>query len=265
MKLEIETPTHLVDVNGLALDRIEATPEGGCVSVPSSAIGSCADNGPPRYALLSRAPARRGMGQLRNRATTAATCFNAPAVRISTIPTSRATKRQPGSGCRRWPASAAKLAVVGRRRCVHRQPSERHGGRHGALDAAWRPCERRHTTASIPIADLIACRGTGRISNMSSSGRIDHRGRPAEAGCGKQIYRKVSRPGLPSICARLRRRRRAAGRNGHVALGGIAPKPWRDEAADKEMANGAKAVAPTSCRARPMNRTPSSSRSWNAR
>src|ERR1700745_1685362 len=29
MKLEIETPTHLIDVNGLALDKIEPTPEGG--------------------------------------------------------------------------------------------------------------------------------------------------------------------------------------------------------------------------------------------
>ena len=29
MKLEIETPAHLIDVNGLALDKIEPTPEGG--------------------------------------------------------------------------------------------------------------------------------------------------------------------------------------------------------------------------------------------
>ena len=29
MKLEIETPTHLVDVNGLGLDKIEQTADGG--------------------------------------------------------------------------------------------------------------------------------------------------------------------------------------------------------------------------------------------
>ena len=29
MKLQIETPTHLIDVNGLGLDKIEPTPEGG--------------------------------------------------------------------------------------------------------------------------------------------------------------------------------------------------------------------------------------------
>ena len=29
MKLQIETPAHLIDVHALALDRIEATPDGG--------------------------------------------------------------------------------------------------------------------------------------------------------------------------------------------------------------------------------------------
>ncbi|MGO8655006.1 FAD binding domain-containing protein, partial [Rhizobium ruizarguesonis] len=29
MKLEIETPTHLIDINGVGLDKIESTPEGG--------------------------------------------------------------------------------------------------------------------------------------------------------------------------------------------------------------------------------------------
>lgn len=48
MKLEIETPTHLVDVNGLGLDRIEATREGVCVSAPGPQYGSCRRRtGPP--------------------------------------------------------------------------------------------------------------------------------------------------------------------------------------------------------------------------
>ena len=34
MKLQIETPTHLIDVNGLALDKIEPTPEAACGSEP---------------------------------------------------------------------------------------------------------------------------------------------------------------------------------------------------------------------------------------
>ena len=34
MKLEIETPTHLIDVNGLGLDKIAPTPEGASASAP---------------------------------------------------------------------------------------------------------------------------------------------------------------------------------------------------------------------------------------
>jgi len=38
MKLEIETPVHLIDVNGLALDKIEATPEGGLPLAPFGSV-----------------------------------------------------------------------------------------------------------------------------------------------------------------------------------------------------------------------------------
>ena len=73
MKLGIETPTHLIDVNGLGLDRVEATPEGGL------RIGALVRNtdlaADPRvrrdYGVLSRALLAGASGQLRNMATTA--------------------------------------------------------------------------------------------------------------------------------------------------------------------------------------------------
>src|ERR1700684_3041528 len=72
MKLQIETPVHLIDVNGLALDKIEATPEGGL------RIGALVRNtdlaADPRvrrdYGVLSRALLAGASGQLRNAATT---------------------------------------------------------------------------------------------------------------------------------------------------------------------------------------------------
>src|ERR1700685_1630735 len=72
MKLEIETPAHLIDVNGLKLDQIEATAEGGL------RIGALVRNtdlaADPRvrrdYGLLSRALLAGASGQLRNMATT---------------------------------------------------------------------------------------------------------------------------------------------------------------------------------------------------
>jgi xanthine dehydrogenase YagS FAD-binding subunit len=63
MKLEIETPTHLIDVNGLALDRIESNADGGLrIGALVRNTDLAADAGVRKnYPLLSR-PAGRGLG-----------------------------------------------------------------------------------------------------------------------------------------------------------------------------------------------------------
>ena len=73
MKLEIETPPHLVDVNGLGLDRIEPTPDGGLrVGALVRNTDLAADMRVRRdYAVLSRALLAGASPQLRNKATTA--------------------------------------------------------------------------------------------------------------------------------------------------------------------------------------------------
>ncbi|RYY06059.1 MAG: xanthine dehydrogenase family protein subunit M, partial [Alphaproteobacteria bacterium] len=73
MKLEVETPTHLVDVQDLKLDRIEPTDAGGLrigAFVSNTALAS--DERVRRdYGVLSRAIVAGASGQLRNKATTA--------------------------------------------------------------------------------------------------------------------------------------------------------------------------------------------------
>jgi xanthine dehydrogenase YagS FAD-binding subunit len=73
MKLQIEAPTHLIDVNGLALDKIEVTPDGGLrIGALVRNTDLAADERIRRdYALLSRALLAGASGQLRNMATTA--------------------------------------------------------------------------------------------------------------------------------------------------------------------------------------------------
>ena len=73
MKLQIETPTHLIDVNGLALDRVEETPEGGLrIGALVRNTDLAADKRVRRdYGVLSRALLAGASGQLRNKATTA--------------------------------------------------------------------------------------------------------------------------------------------------------------------------------------------------
>src|SRR5215207_5189564 len=73
MKLEIETPAHLIDVNGLALDKIEATSEGGLrIGALVRNTDLATDERIRRdYGVLSRALLAGATGQLRNMATTA--------------------------------------------------------------------------------------------------------------------------------------------------------------------------------------------------
>src|SRR5438132_14043401 len=68
MKLQIESPAHLIDVNGLALDKIESTPDGGLrIGALVRNTDLAADQRVRRdYGLLSRALLAGASGQLRN-------------------------------------------------------------------------------------------------------------------------------------------------------------------------------------------------------
>ncbi|HBZ47160.1 MAG TPA: molybdopterin dehydrogenase, partial [Stenotrophomonas sp.] len=101
MKLEIETPAHLIDVNGLSLDTIEATAEGGL------RVGALVRNtdlaADPRirrdYALLTRALVAGASGQLRNKATTAGNLLQRTRCPYFYDTAQPCNKRLPGRGC----------------------------------------------------------------------------------------------------------------------------------------------------------------------
>ncbi|EJJ25142.1 FAD binding domain-containing protein, partial [Rhizobium sp. CF142] len=101
MKLEIERPTHLIDVNGLGLDKIDPTPEGGLrIGALVRNTTLAADETVRRdYALLSRALLAGASGQLRNKATTAGNLLQRTRCPYFYDPNQPCNKRQPGSGC----------------------------------------------------------------------------------------------------------------------------------------------------------------------
>src|ERR1700745_2038131 len=115
MKLEIETPTHLIDVNGLELDKIETTPEGGL------RIGALVRNtdlaADPRvrrdYGLLSRALLAGASGQLRNKATTAGNLLQRTRCPYFYDTNQACNKRKPGSGCAAIGGFSRSLGVIG--------------------------------------------------------------------------------------------------------------------------------------------------------
>src|SRR5690349_11507871 len=115
MKLEIETPTHLIDVNGLALDKIEPTPEGGLrVGALVRNTDLAADARVRRdYAVLSRALLAGASGQLRNKATTAGNLLQRTRCPYFYDTNQACNKRRPGSGCAAIGGISRQLAVVG--------------------------------------------------------------------------------------------------------------------------------------------------------
>ena len=246
MKLQIETPGHLIDVNGLALDRIETTPEGGL------RIGALVRNtdlaADPRvrrdYGLLSRALLAGASGQLRNKATTAGNLLQRTRCPYFYDTNQPCNKRRPGSGCAAIGGFSRQHAVIGTSdACIATHPSDMAVALR-ALDATVETTRPDGSTRSIPIADFYRLPGdTPHIETVLERGElITAVTLPAPAG-GTHIYRKVRDRAsyafaLVSVGAIVQR-----DGTGRVALGGVAHKPWRVEAAEAEMPRGAKAVA----------------------
>jgi xanthine dehydrogenase YagS FAD-binding subunit len=246
MKLQIEAPSHLVDVNGLALDKIEATPEGGMrIGALVRNTDLAADERVRRdYGLLSRALVAGASGQLRNQATTAGNLLQrtrCPYFYDTNMP---CNKRVPGSGCGAIGGFSRHHAVVGLSdACIATNPSDMAVAMR-ALDAAVETVKADGTTRRIPIAEFHRLPGdTPHVETALEPGElITAVTLPPPVG-GKQIYRKVRDRAsyafaLVSVAAIVQR-----DGTGRVAVGGVAHRPWRVEAAEAEMPRGAAAVA----------------------
>jgi xanthine dehydrogenase YagS FAD-binding subunit len=245
MKLQIETPTHLIDVNGLGLDKIEPTEQGGLrIGALVRNTDLAADRTVRRdYGLLSRAILAGASGQLRNRATTAGNLLQRTRCPYFYDTNQPCNKRQPGSGCSAIGGATRSLAVVGTSdACIATYPSDMAIAMR-ALDAVVETVNESGHTRSIPIADFHRLPGdTPHIETVLEPGEfIIAVTLPPPIG-GKHIYRKVRDRAsyafaLVSIGAVIQ-----PDGTGRVAIGGVAPKPWRVEKAEAELPKGARAT-----------------------
>src|SRR5215216_2757221 len=246
MKLQIETPPHLIDVNGLALDKIEATQDGGLrIGALVRNTDLAADERVRRdYGLLARALLAGASGQLRNQATTAGNLLQRTRCPYFYDTNQPCNKRQPGSGCAAIGGFARLLAVIGvSDACIATHPSDMAVAMR-ALDAVVETVRPDGSTRSIPIAELHRLPGdTPHIETTLMPGElITAVTLPRPAG-GTHIYRKVrDRASYAFALVAVGAIVQPDG-TGRVALGGVAPRPWRVEAAEAEMPRGAKAVA----------------------
>jgi xanthine dehydrogenase YagS FAD-binding subunit len=246
MKLQIEAPTHLIDINGLGLDRIEKTSDGGLrigALVRNTDLAS--DMTVRRdYGVLSRALLAGASGQLRNKATTAGNLLQRTRCPYFYDTNQACNKRQPGSGCAAIGGISRQLAVIGTSdACIATHPSDM-GVAMRLLDATVETVTADGKTRAIPIADFHRLpAATPHIETALAPGEfITAVTLPKPLG-GKHGYWKVRDRtsyafALVSVATVIQ-----ADGTGRVAVGGVAHKPWRVEAAEAEMPKGARAVA----------------------
>lgn len=245
MKLQIEAPSHLVDVNGLGMDRIDETPDGLRIGALVRNTDLAADQRVRRdYGLLSRALLAGASGQLRNMATTAGNLLQRTRCPYFYDTNQPCNKREPGSGCSAINGFNRQHAVIGASEaCIATHPSDMAVAMR-ALDATVETVRADGQTRTIPIAEFHRLPGeTPHIETVLEPGElITAVTLPKPAG-GVHVYFKVRDRAsyafaLISVAAIVQK-----DGSGRVALGGVAHKPWRVEAAEAAMPQGAKRVA----------------------
>src|SRR3954464_1537805 len=156
MKLEIETPAHLIDVNGLGLDKIEATQEGGVrIGALVRNTDLAADERVRRdYAVLSHALVAGASAQLRNMATTAGNLLQRTRCPYFYDTNQPCNKRVPGSGCGAIGGYSRQHAVIGvSDACIATHPSDMAVAMR-VLDAVVETIRPDGTSRKIPIAEF---------------------------------------------------------------------------------------------------------------
>lgn len=246
MKLQIETPAHLIDVNGLALDKIEPTEAGGLrIGALVRNTDLAADERVRRdYGVLSRALLAGASGQLRNRATTAGNLLQRTRCAYFYDVNLACNKRAPGTGCAAIQGFSRSLAVLGASdACIATHPGDMAVAMR-VLDAEIETVRPDGKTRVIPIADFHRLPGyTPHIETaLEPAELITAVTLPRPLG-GTHVYKKIRDRAsyafaLVSIAAVVQR-----DGTGRLAAGGLAPRPWRMAAADAALGRGAKAAA----------------------
>lgn len=245
MKLEIEIPQHLIDVNGLSLDEITPTQDGGL------RIGAMVRNtdlaAAPQvrrdYAVLSKALLAGASGQLRNKATTAGNLLQRTRCAYFYDTNQPCNKRRPGAGCSAIGGSSRQQAIIGvSDACIASHPSDMAVAMR-ALGARVETLNSNGQVRTIDLADLYSAPGaTPHIENILNNGELITAVTLPKPLRGEHIYYKVRDRAsyafaLVSVAAIV-----LPDRTGQLALGGVAYKPWRSEEAEAYLPDGAKAV-----------------------
>ncbi|MBB3998948.1 FAD binding domain-containing protein [Aureimonas pseudogalii] len=238
MKLQIETPSKLVDITRLPLNTIEAEGEGLRIGALVTNSDLAADERIRRdYAVLSRALLAGASGQLRNKATTGGNLLQRTRCGYFYETNARCNKREPGTGCDAMDGFNRILAILGTSdQCIATHPSDMAVAMR-VLDAEVETVKADGSTRRIPVAELHRMPGATpeRETNLEAGELITAIVLPKPLG-GTHLYRKVRDRAsyafaLVSVAA-VARMEGGIIADIRLGFGGIGTVPWRDGAVE---------------------------------
>ena len=239
MKLNVETPARLVDINRLPFAKVEATPDGGLRIGATVRNSDLAYHPTVRrdYLVLSEAILAGASAQLRNMATTAGNLLQRTRCMYFRDTAMPCNKREPGTGCPAIGGSNRTLAVLGTSEsCIATNPSDMNVAL-AALEATVHVQGTKGTRA-VPIGEfhLLPGQTPERETVLEPGDSVTHVTLPPPVAGSKQLYLKLRDRAsyefaLASAAVVLTL---ASGRvtRARVALGGVGTKPWRSPEAE---------------------------------
>jgi xanthine dehydrogenase YagS FAD-binding subunit len=239
MKLNVETPARLLDVNRLPMDKIEPTHEGG-LNIGATVRNSDLAQHPivqRDYAVLSQAILSGASAQLRNMATTAGNLLQRTRCMYFRDTAMPCNKRAPGTGCPAITGSNRMLAILGTsEHCIATNPSDMCVAM-AALEAIIL-VQGKKGLRSIPIADFHLLPGStpDRETVLEPGDLITYINLPRPIAGSKQVYLKLrdraSYEFALASAAIVMTIASGKVKLVRIAMGGVGTKPWRSPEAE---------------------------------
>jgi xanthine dehydrogenase YagS FAD-binding subunit len=239
MKLEIEQPTHLVDISRLPLKEIEQLRDGGLrIGAQAANSDTAADaRVRTRYPVLSQALVAGASGQLRNKASVGGNLLQRTRCPYFYDTAAGCNKRNPGSGCSAIGGINRLHAILGASdACIAVHPSDMAVAM-AVLDAQVELLGADGSTRRVAIGDFHRLPGdTPHIETVLQPGEMITGVVLPPAPPGRQLYRKVRDRAsyefaLVSVAVIVAAEKGTI-TSARVAFGGVAHKPWRSAEAE---------------------------------
>jgi xanthine dehydrogenase YagS FAD-binding subunit len=239
MKLNVEHPGRLVDINRLPMDKIEPAPDGG-LKVGATVRNSDLAHDPRvqrDYAVLAQALLSGASAQLRNMATTAGNLLQRTRCVYFRDTAMACNKREPGTGCAAIGGMNRSLAVLGTsEHCIATNPSDMCVAM-AALEATIH-VKGPKGERDIPFGEFHLLPGDTphRETVLEPGELITYVTLPPPVAGSKQVYLKLrDRASYEFALASAAVVVNVEGgkvTRARIAIGGVGTKPWRSPEAE---------------------------------